>query len=168
MSLRTKCGLAQSSLACFLWPPPVPPAHQIHTTAKSMAPSLGLWMVWGIGCDVDGPLGYSKGTKQDNSWPDGTAAGQGESQALVHTKLSRGRWPPTWGASGSSLASAGILGKADGLQVVSRHSQVSPGHSGDALSSSPLPGLLLIPFLVSFYWTTFQTSRVPFVNFLPF
>ena len=37
----------------------------------------------------------------------------------------------------SSVASAGILGKAAGLQE-SVDIQVSPGHSGDALSSPPL------------------------------
>lgn len=168
MSLRTKCGLAQGSLACFLWPPlshqrtkyiPPPSLWPPHWAYEWSGALAVMWTAhWGI------PKGRSKIT----AWPDGTAAGQAESQALVHTKLSRGRWPPTGGASGSSLASAGILGKADGLQVVSRHSQVSPGHSGDALSSSPLPGLLLIPFLVSFCGTTFQTSRVPFVNSLPF
>ena len=43
----------------------------------------------------------------------------------------------------SSVASAGILGKAAGLQE-SIDIQVSPGHSGDALSSPPLPGLLIL------------------------
>lgn len=67
----------------------------------------------------------------------------------------------------SSITSAGIPGQGNWSAGVGRHSHVSPGHSGDSLSS-PLLGSGPVPFLLSFWRTTFQTSRAPFINCLPF
>lgn len=170
VSLRTKCGLAQGPLAYFLGPslsclptkyitPPSPwPPHWAFEWSRALAV---MWRAhWSI------PKGQNKIT----AWPDGTAHSlPGQQQALVHTKPNC-----VGGAYRRNQQLKPGFSKADGLQVVSRHSHVSPGCSGDALSSppplprNPWPGLLLIPFLVSFYRTTFQTSRVLFVNSLPF
>lgn len=50
-----------------------------------MAPSLGLWLVWDIGCGMEGPLGCSEGAKLSKIMveADITAAARVEGEALV-------------------------------------------------------------------------------------